>query len=175
MSITKLRSLTGRSSSKCISRLYSNEVHEPNFSDNVDIFLLSFSLLDLLTDPWANLAFEEWLFRDTNIANTILYLWRNTSCVVIGRNQNPWKECNVHLLTRPTLIALIFGFTIPPAYKRHNVLVDEKLGKAREIFNANWDRAAGTLKHHTKGVVEKGRSLAAKKGFISEEKVSKEE
>ncbi|CAG8531201.1 16623_t:CDS:2 [Acaulospora morrowiae] len=73
-----------------------------------------------------------------------------------------------------TAIALIFGFTIPPAYQRHNVLVDEKLGKAREIFNANWERATGTLKHHTKGAVEKGRSFAAEKGWVSKD-VSKEE
>ncbi|CAJ0628590.1 13431_t:CDS:10 [Entrophospora sp. SA101] len=54
--------------------------------------------LSKLTDPWINLAFEEWLFRDTDPNKTILYLWRNDPCVVIGRNQNPWKECNVQLL-----------------------------------------------------------------------------
>ncbi|CAG8549324.1 1452_t:CDS:10 [Ambispora gerdemannii] len=66
-----------------------------------------------IKDPWTNLAFEEWLFRDyMQISSyeknnkekskerdvTFLYLWQNTKCVVIGRNQNPWKECNMRLL-----------------------------------------------------------------------------
>jgi len=52
------------------------------------------------TDPWTNIAFEEWLFKDTNPQEIILFLWRNNSCAVIGRNQNPWKECNVRLLQK---------------------------------------------------------------------------
>ncbi|CAG8458934.1 8585_t:CDS:10 [Racocetra persica] len=48
-----------------------------------------------LTDPWTNLAVEEW---HTDPSTVLLYLWRNIGCVVIGRNQNPWKECNVRLL-----------------------------------------------------------------------------
>ncbi|PKY29054.1 Lipoyltransferase and lipoate-protein ligase [Rhizophagus irregularis] len=51
-------------------------------------------------DPWTNIAFEEWLFKDTNPQEIILFLWRNNSCAVIGRNQNPWKECNVRLLQK---------------------------------------------------------------------------
>ncbi|CAG8471000.1 127_t:CDS:2 [Cetraspora pellucida] len=34
----------------------------------------------------------------TDPSTVLLYLWRNVGCVVIGRNQNPWKECNVRLL-----------------------------------------------------------------------------
>ncbi|CAG8582773.1 9905_t:CDS:10 [Paraglomus brasilianum] len=47
-----------------------------------------------ITDPWTNLAIEEWLFRHSDPDTIILYLWRNKPCIVIGRNQNPWKECN---------------------------------------------------------------------------------
>ncbi|KAF0525308.1 Lipoyltransferase and lipoate-protein ligase [Gigaspora margarita] len=56
-----------------------------------------------LTDPWTNLAVEEWLFRHTDPSIVLLYLWRNAGCVVIGRNQNPWKECNVRLLRNDSI------------------------------------------------------------------------
>jgi lipoate-protein ligase A len=46
-------------------------------------------------DPWFNLATEEWIFRDMDPSVQTLFLWRNQHTVVIGRNQNPWTECNL--------------------------------------------------------------------------------
>ncbi|KAL0250278.1 hypothetical protein I308_102451 [Cryptococcus tetragattii IND107] len=43
-------------------------------------------------DPWLNLSYEDWLFRNTPHDQPVLFLYRNFPCVVIGRNQNPWKE-----------------------------------------------------------------------------------
>lgn len=45
-------------------------------------------------DPWFNLAVEESIFRSMPNDQRVLFLWRNIDCVVIGRAQNPWKECN---------------------------------------------------------------------------------
>ncbi|GAA5984227.1 hypothetical protein JCM11641_005887 [Rhodosporidiobolus odoratus] len=57
------------------------------------------------TNPWFNLAFEDWLFRKTDPERKVLYLYRNSPSVIIGRNQNPWKEINL-----PALAALGIPF-----------------------------------------------------------------
>ncbi|QHP53971.1 lipoate--protein ligase [Pectobacterium carotovorum subsp. carotovorum] len=45
-------------------------------------------------DPWFNLAVEECIFLQMPTTQRVLFLWRNAETVVIGRAQNPWKECN---------------------------------------------------------------------------------
>ncbi|CDU25190.1 related to lipoyltransferase [Sporisorium scitamineum] len=50
--------------------------------------------VSLSTNPWFNLAFEDHLFRTIDPAIPVCFLYRNSPCVVVGRNQNPWKELN---------------------------------------------------------------------------------
>lgn len=54
------------------------------------------------TNPFINLAFEEYIFQNMpkllpfNAQRLLFYT--NSPCVVVGKNQNPWKECNIPLI-----------------------------------------------------------------------------
>lgn len=88
-------------------------------------------------NPHLNLATEEWIFHNLDPSMQVLFLWRNEETVVIGRNQNPWSECNltkmkeesVHLARRTTGGGAVFhdlgntNFTFlspKEEYKREN-------------------------------------------------------
>lgn len=49
-------------------------------------------------NPHFNLSTEEFLLKNVREHEIYFYLWQNRNTVVIGRNQNSWKECNFELL-----------------------------------------------------------------------------
>lgn len=52
----------------------------------------------LSTDPYVNLSIEHFLLENAPDDSSILFLYINKPCVVIGRNQNPWLETGLHAL-----------------------------------------------------------------------------
>lgn len=66
-------------------------------------------LTSSFTDIRINLALEDHLFKNYrqlhNIYNLvenpqIVFLWRNTPSIIIGRNQHAYSECNVEEIKR---------------------------------------------------------------------------
>ena len=51
-----------------------------------------------------NLATEEYIFEHVDITNPILFLWRNSPTIIIGKHQNPWKECHVQRLEEDNIV-----------------------------------------------------------------------
>jgi lipoate-protein ligase A len=104
-------------------------------------------------DPIFNLAVEEWLFNDVlkvDEHHQILYLWQNGPAVVIGKHQNPWKECDLPAMEKDgvTLVRRysgggavyhdlgngVFTFISPKTdydYKRNLGIVTSALKKVR--------------------------------------------
>jgi lipoate-protein ligase A len=56
------------------------------------------SYLSTSNDPYLNLSIEDHILRKSPPDSTVLFLYVNRPCVVIGRNQNPWTEVNLGIL-----------------------------------------------------------------------------
>ncbi|CAI7667621.1 unnamed protein product [Penicillium bialowiezense] len=56
------------------------------------------SPLDLTGDPYVNLSIEHFLLQNAPDQSSVLFLYTNRPCVVIGRNQNPWLETDLRAL-----------------------------------------------------------------------------
>ncbi|KPI44099.1 putative lipoate-protein ligase A [Cyphellophora attinorum] len=55
----------------------------------------SFVFVSTSSDPYFNLSVEHYLLTHSDHTSRILFLYANRPCVVFGRNQNPWVECNL--------------------------------------------------------------------------------
>ena len=49
-------------------------------------------------DVYRNLAIEEYLMEWVADRGAVLFLWRSECAVVVGKNQNPWRECRLDLM-----------------------------------------------------------------------------
>lgn len=58
----------------------------------------------LSSDPFVNLSIEHFLLENAPAESSILFLYINRPCVVIGRNQNPWLETNLRAIQNDRVI-----------------------------------------------------------------------
>lgn len=56
--------------------------------------------LSKVHNPAFNLAFETYLLHHNTPGTVVFYLWQNDKTIVIGRHQNPYKECNLQMVER---------------------------------------------------------------------------
>lgn len=63
-------------------------------------------LINDSTDPYYNMAFDQWCLEHPICDAPVFYLWQNRPAVIIGLNQNAWNEVNTTYL-REHDIALV--------------------------------------------------------------------
>lgn len=83
---------------KCVGLTFRSPVQRRLFSGSTKLNNKVDCYISTINDAYTNLAIEEWLLRETKPDRYILYLWRNKPCVVVGRNQNPFQECNLRFM-----------------------------------------------------------------------------
>ncbi len=57
--------------------------------------MIPFFIVSDSRNVYDNQALEEYLFDNVEDDQVILYMWQNDNTVVIGKNQNAYKECNL--------------------------------------------------------------------------------
>lgn len=55
------------------------------------------------SDIFENLAYEEFFLEENPLAEPVLLCWQSKRAAVIGRHQNPWKECDCRLLSEESV------------------------------------------------------------------------
>lgn len=71
------------------------EILPPVCEDLPEMILRTACLMGRGTDPCRNLAIEKHLMDTLPDSTAILFMYQNRRAVVVGRNQNPWDECQV--------------------------------------------------------------------------------
>lgn len=80
----------------CFQLLCNLKVPAAGFKSTIKSGLI---LQSISNDVYQNLAVEDWIHDHMNLeGKPVLFFWRNSPSVVIGRHQNPWQECNLNLM-----------------------------------------------------------------------------
>ena len=86
----------------CIHRIGANILNRARASTHLHPTLSAGALpqhhiwISTSRDIFSNLALEEYIYDNINMnKDNILLIWKNEPCIVIGRHQNPWDECNL--------------------------------------------------------------------------------
>ncbi|NMS91074.1 lipoate--protein ligase family protein [Clostridioides difficile] len=72
-------------------------------------------LLNKSTNPYFNLALEEYLFLNEKYNDDIIIIWRNEESIFIGKNQNPYQEIHHDVIDKgeiPILRRISGGGTV---------------------------------------------------------------
>ncbi|KAF2872655.1 hypothetical protein BDV95DRAFT_491822 [Massariosphaeria phaeospora] len=125
-------------------------------------------------DPYLNLSIEDHILRTSSPDSTVLFLYTNRPCVVIGRNQNPWTEVNLGILDAATRGGQAAKSTEPPAIGDVD-LVRRRSGGGTVFHdegNVNWSitcpRATFTRDLHAEMVVRALRKLGVDRARVNE-------
>jgi lipoate-protein ligase A len=121
------------------------------------------------------LAIEDYILRRSPPDSAVLFLYTNRPCVVIGRNQNPWREVNLSILNaaarangQPT------RETEPPGIGDVQLLRRRSGGGTvfHDLGNVNWSVITPlkgfTRDKHAEMVVRVLRSLGVKRARVNE-------
>jgi len=125
-------------------------------------------------DPYLNLSIEDHILRTSPPDSTVLFLYTNRPCVVIGRNQNPWTEVNLGILHAAQDGDQTPEDTEPPAIGDVD-LVRRRSGGGTVFHdegNVNWSiicpRTDFTRDKHAEMVVRALRKLGVDRARVNE-------
>lgn len=126
------------------------------------------------SDPFLNLSIEDYILRSSPPDSTVLFLYTNRPCVVIGRNQNPWSEVNLSILQAATDGIGAPKDTEPPAIGDVQLVRRRSGGGAvfHDEGNLNWSitcpRTEFTRDKHAEMVVRALRDLGIDRARVNE-------
>lgn len=125
-------------------------------------------------DPFVNLSIEDYILRTSPPDSTVLFLYTNRPCVVIGRNQNPWSEVNLGILQAANSQSRAAKDTEPPAIG--DVALVRRRSGGGAVFhdegNLNWSitcpRTEFTRDKHAEMVVRALRKIGVDRARVNE-------